>query len=61
MLEEAAKSAEELELLSLLTAVNRKVAYDYESNDPDKKFHQMKEMPNFVSTLTKTFKFKPKN
>ncbi|XP_030371386.1 caspase-3 [Scaptodrosophila lebanonensis] len=43
------------ELLRLLTAVNRKVAYEYQSNTKNEALNQMKEMPNFMSTLTKTF------
>ncbi|TMW51873.1 hypothetical protein DOY81_003040 [Sarcophaga bullata] len=48
------------ELLRLLTAVNRKVAYEYQSNSKYEALHQMKEMPNFLSTLTKTFYLKVK-
>ncbi|XP_061391007.1 caspase-3 [Musca vetustissima] len=43
------------ELLKLLTTVNRMVAYEYQSNARLEAFNQMKEMPNFMSTLTKTF------
>ncbi|XP_013108462.2 caspase-1 [Stomoxys calcitrans] len=43
------------EFLRLLTAVNRKVAYEYQSNAKNEALNQMKEMPNFLSTLTKTF------
>ncbi|XP_005185424.2 caspase-3 [Musca domestica] len=43
------------ELLRLLTAINRLVAYDYQSNAKVEALNQMKEMPNFMSTLTKIF------
>ncbi|XP_037827643.1 caspase-3-like [Lucilia sericata] len=51
----AALTKEGAELLRLLTAVNRKVAYEYQSNAKYEALNQMKEMPNFLSTLTKTF------
>ncbi|KAH8246930.1 hypothetical protein KR032_004283 [Drosophila birchii] len=50
-----ASRREGAELLRLLTAVNRKVAYEYQSNTKNEALNQMKEMPNFMSTLTKTF------
>ncbi|KAH8311619.1 hypothetical protein KR044_007215 [Drosophila immigrans] len=50
-----ARQPEGMELLRLLTAVNRKVAYEYQSNTKNEALNQMKEMPNFMSTLTKTF------
>ncbi|XP_022234828.1 caspase-3 [Drosophila obscura] len=49
-----------VELLRLLTAVNRKVAYEYQSNTKNEALNQMKEMPNFMSTLTKTFQLRVK-
>lgn len=57
-----AAQPEGAELLRLLTAVNRKVAYEYQSNTRNEALNQMKEMPNFMSTLTKTFhlRVKPK-
>ncbi|KAH8236537.1 hypothetical protein KR026_004498 [Drosophila bipectinata] len=57
-----ASQPEGAELLRLLTAVNRKVAYEYQSNTKNEALNQMKEMPNFMSTLTKTFylRVKPK-
>lgn len=63
---EAAESneaqADGVELLRLLTAVNRKVAYEYQSYSDNELINEKKEMPNFMSTLTKTFylKVKPK-
>lgn len=49
------------DLLRLLTAVNRKVAYEYQSLAKVEVLNQMKEMPNFLSTLTKTFYLKVKS
>ncbi|XP_011202744.2 caspase-3 [Bactrocera dorsalis] len=67
ILNEAAQSKEAqtvgVELLRLLTAVNRKVAYEYQSYSDNESINEKKEMPNFMSTLTKTFylRVKPKN
>ncbi|XP_043653907.1 caspase-3 [Drosophila teissieri] len=55
-----AGTPEGAELLRLLTAVNRKVAYEYQSNTKNEALNQMKEMPNFMSTLTKTFQLRVK-
>ncbi|XP_034487107.1 caspase-3 [Drosophila innubila] len=55
-----ARQPEGAELLRLLTAVNRKVAYEYQSNTKNEALNQMKEMPNFMSTLTKTFQLRVK-
>ncbi|EDX12671.1 GD20281 [Drosophila simulans] len=55
-----AATPEGVELLRLLTAVNRKVAYEYQSNTKNEALNQMKEMPNFMSTLTKTFQLRVK-
>lgn len=52
---EALYSPKGAEFLRLLTAVNRMVAYEYQSNAKYEALNQMKEMPNFLSTLTKTF------
>ncbi|XP_018789368.1 PREDICTED: caspase-3 [Bactrocera latifrons] len=49
------------DLLRLLTAVNRKVAYEYQSLAKVDVLNQMKEMPNFLSTLTKTFYLRVKS
>jgi len=49
-------AADELDLISLLTEVNCKVAFDLESHvsDPKKKmFDEKKQIPSFNSTLTK--------
>ncbi|CAD6995113.1 unnamed protein product [Ceratitis capitata] len=62
---EAAKKpiaySEGYDLLRLLTAVNRKVAYEYQSSAKVEVLNQMKEMPNFLSTLTKVFYLKVKS
>ncbi|XP_016948347.1 caspase-3 [Drosophila biarmipes] len=55
-----ASTPEGAELLRLMTAVNRKVAYEYQSNTKNEALNQMKEMPNFMSTLTKTFQLRVK-
>jgi len=55
-----ARQSEGADLLRLLTAVNRKVAYEYQSNTKNEALNQMKEMPNFMSTLTKTFQLRVK-
>uniref|UniRef100_T1GQM5 Caspase family p20 domain-containing protein n=1 Tax=Megaselia scalaris TaxID=36166 RepID=T1GQM5_MEGSC len=47
---------DELEKPVTYETVNRKVAYEYQSNVPhNEDMDEMKEMPNFVSTLTKKF------
>ncbi|ALC46122.1 decay [Drosophila busckii] len=58
-----ASQAQGMDMLRLCTAVNRKVAYEYQSNTKNEALNQMKEMPNFLCTLTKTFalRVKPKN
>lgn len=58
-----ASQPEGVDLLRLLTTVNRKVAYEYQSDMKNVEYNQMKEMPNFMSTLTKNFnlRVKPKN
>uniref|UniRef100_A0A1I8JUX2 Short caspase n=1 Tax=Anopheles funestus TaxID=62324 RepID=A0A1I8JUX2_ANOFN len=61
VLERNAHSDKEKDLLQLLTAVSRKVAYQYQSNVPNKlKMDAKKQMPCIVSMLTKEFYF-PKN
>lgn len=51
----------ELDLLGILTLVNRKVANNYESNVPStKKSHKKKQMPCITNTLTKVLKFEKK-
>uniref|UniRef100_A0A182JU73 Caspase n=1 Tax=Anopheles christyi TaxID=43041 RepID=A0A182JU73_9DIPT len=47
-----------MELLQLLTAVSRRVAYDYQSNVPNMgRMDAMKQMPSIVSMLTKLVYF----
>lgn len=48
------------EFVHLLTAVNRRVAYYYESNTNDPKMSGKRQMPCIVSMLTKELYFKPK-
>ncbi|XP_055904595.1 caspase-6 [Eupeodes corollae] len=60
--EEAAKYGPEngTELFQLLTTINRTVAYEYQSMTKQEATNEMKEMPNFLSTLTKIFYLKVK-
>ncbi|XP_055381422.1 caspase-8-like [Condylostylus longicornis] len=60
LLEKHLRDQEEIELYRFLTSVNRKVAYEYQSNSIKVDLHEMKAMPNFISTLTKLFIFKAK-
>lgn len=47
-----------LDLLTLLTFVNRKVAIDYESNVPNTIYmHKQKQIPCITSMLTRLVKF----
>lgn len=49
------------DLLNLLTSVNRRVAFGYQSNIPDRhEYDASKQMPNIVSMLTKIFYFTKK-
>ncbi|XP_050067442.1 caspase-1-like [Anopheles maculipalpis] len=58
---ELEKSAHSKELLQLLTAVSRRVAYQYQSYVPGSaKMDAKKQMPCIVSMLTKAFYFKRK-
>ena len=52
----------ELDLLSIFTITNQKVAYDFESNTPNlPDFHQRKQIPMIASMLTRQVYFnKPK-
>uniref|UniRef100_A0A182MR15 Caspase n=1 Tax=Anopheles culicifacies TaxID=139723 RepID=A0A182MR15_9DIPT len=50
-----------MELLQLLTAVSRKVAYDFQSNVPnDELMNSSKQMPCIVSMLTKLYIRRPR-
>lgn len=51
-----------LDLLTILTFVNRQVAIDYESNVPGSfQMHQQKQIPCITSMLTRLVKFEKKN
>ena len=50
----------ELEIMQLLTIVNRKVAYYFESNASEKSMSGKRQVPCIVSMLTKELYFKPK-
>jgi len=55
------KHSQNMDLLTMMTIVNRLVAYDYEScvpNDPS--FHQKKQIPCVTSMLTRLIYFIPK-
>lgn len=49
------------ELLQLLTAVNRRVAYHFESNTADPDMSGKRQIPCIVSMLTKELYFRPKS
>ncbi|CAL1295807.1 unnamed protein product [Larinioides sclopetarius] len=54
------KYAYDMDLLQLLTIVNRRVAYDFESFTPhDEEMHLKKQVPCVTSTLTKNIRFCP--
>jgi hypothetical protein len=48
------------ELMTILTGVNRSVAFSHQSNTTKPKLDACKQMPNIVSMLTKAFYFNPK-
>lgn len=52
--------AKKLEIMQLLTAVNRRVAYFYQSNTNHPETNGKKQVPCIVSMLTKELYFKPK-
>jgi hypothetical protein len=49
------------DLMTILTAVNRRVAYAYQSNTTKKEWDACKQMPNMVSMLTKILYFTAKS
>lgn len=52
----------ELDLLTILTFVNRRVAIDFESNCPgDVRMHRQKQIPCITSMLTRLVRFEKKN
>ncbi|GBM44898.1 Caspase [Araneus ventricosus] len=54
------KYAYDIDLLQLLTIVNRRVAYDFESFTPtEADMHLKKQVPCITSTLTKNIRFSP--
>ena len=60
--EELNEHGETLDLLTLLTGVNRRIAFEHRSNIPDSKaLDAKKQMPCITSTLTKTLYFTPKS
>jgi hypothetical protein len=54
------ESGKKLEIMQLLTQVNRRVAYHFESNTNEPSMHGKKQIPCIVSMLTKELYFKPK-
>jgi hypothetical protein len=54
------ENGRKLEIMQLLTAVNRRVAYYFESNTNEPSMHGKKQIPCIVSMLTKELYFKPK-
>uniref|UniRef100_A0A1B0CYU0 Caspase n=1 Tax=Phlebotomus papatasi TaxID=29031 RepID=A0A1B0CYU0_PHLPP len=59
--EELKKYGTERDILTLLTGVNRKVAYEYQSNVPSNpKMDSKKQQPTIVSMLNKILYFTPK-
>lgn len=52
--------ANKSEIMQLLTAVNRKVAYHYESNANDPSMSGKRQIPCIVTMLTKELYFRPK-
>ena len=61
MCKELNEHGETLDLLTLLTGVNRRVAFEHLSNTKDNITDAKKQMPCITSTLTKTLYFKPKS
>lgn len=52
----------DLDLLTMLTYVSRRVAIDFESNSPNNSvMHQQKQIPCITSMLTRLVKFEKKN
>lgn len=52
----------QLDLLTLMTFVNRQVAIDFESNVPGNvTMHQQKQIPCVTTMLTRLVKFEKKN
>ena len=55
------ENGKKYDLLTLLTFVSQRVAYDYESNTPDTPtMHQQKQIPCTTTMLTRILKFNDK-
>ena len=50
-----------LEIMQLMTAVNRRVAYHYQSNSNEPEMSGKRQVPCIVSMLTKECFFRPKS
>ena len=55
-----AKNWETMDLLTMMTRVNKKVAYEFESRTGKEFMNQKKQIPCITSMLTKEVRFKPK-
>lgn len=55
-----AKHGKSMEILAIMTRVNRKVAYDFESNASKAYMSRKKQIPCITSMLTKDLFFRPK-
>lgn len=51
------KEGTRLEIMQLMTRVNRMVAYDFESRSKDKNYSGMKQVPSVISLLTRELYF----
>ena len=49
------------ELMWMMTRVNHKVAYDFQSNAAKEYMNKKKQVPSIVSMLTKDIYFRPKH
>lgn len=49
-----------MELMQMLTQVNRMVAYEFESCSDEEFTEEVKQMPSIVSMLTRYVYFRPK-
>ncbi|KAK6165027.1 hypothetical protein SNE40_023738 [Patella caerulea] len=50
-----------LDLMSMMTKLNKRVAYDFESKTSQENMNRKKQMPCIVSMLTKNVYFRPKS
>jgi len=51
---------QDMDLLTIMTRVNKKVAYEYESRTGKEFMNEKKQIPCITSMLTKEIRFKPK-